>query len=77
MLESWVFWALLAAVMQSVRTAGQKYLVADISPIGATLVRYLFGLPFVAVYLSWLLWDRQVSLPGVSYSFVLYCLAAG
>ena len=77
MLESWVFWALLAAVMQSVRTAGQKYLVADISPIGATLVRYLFGLPFVAVYLSWLLWDRQVSLPGISYSFVLYCLAAG
>jgi len=32
--------------MQSIRPAGQKVLVADISAVSATLVRYLFGLPF-------------------------------
>ena len=77
MLESWVFWAVLAAVMQSVRTAGQKYLVADISPMAATLVRYLYGLPFVAMYLGWLMWDRQVSWPPLTMAFVVYCLMAG
>ncbi|MBT4615344.1 MAG: EamA/RhaT family transporter, partial [Gammaproteobacteria bacterium] len=66
MLESWVFWSLLAATMQAVRTAGQKYLIADISPLGATLVRYLFGLPFIAMYLGWLLVDRGVSIPALN-----------
>jgi drug/metabolite transporter (DMT)-like permease len=43
----WIVLTLLAVVMQSVRTAGQKHLTRDLSAIGATLVRFLFGLPFV------------------------------
>ena len=77
MLESWVFWSLLAASMQAVRTAGQKYLIADISPLGATLVRYLFGLPFIAMYLGWLLVDRVASVPAPSVLFLTYGIAAG
>lgn len=37
--------------MQSVRTAGQKSLSAIITPMSATGVRYVFGLPFAIVYL--------------------------
>ena len=37
--------------MQSVRTAGQKSLSGTISPMSATLVRYVFGLPFAFIYL--------------------------
>lgn len=77
MLESWIFWSLLAATMQSVRTAAQKYLTSDISALGATLVRYLFGLPFAAVYLAWLLTSRAAALPTPSLVFILYGLAAG
>ncbi len=77
MIESWVFWSLLAAGMQAVRTAAQKYLTTDISPLGATLVRYLFGLPFVAGYLYWLLLERPGGFPPVSHAFLLYGLAAG
>ena len=44
MIEHWIFWLLLAEMMQAIRTAAQKRL--DISPLGATFVRYLFGLPF-------------------------------
>ncbi|MGV0034494.1 MAG: EamA family transporter [Candidatus Azotimanducaceae bacterium WSBS_2022_MAG_OTU7] len=77
MLESWVFWSLLAASMQAVRTAGQKYLIADISPLGATLVRYLFGLPFIAMYLGWLLVDRVAPVPAPSVLFLTYGIAAG
>ena len=77
MLESWVFWSLLAAAMQAIRTAGQKYLTAEISPLGATLVRYLFGLPFVATYLIWLLVDRDGPLPEPNVLFLVYGVAAG
>lgn len=77
MLESWVFWSLLAASMQSVRTAGQKVLTADVSPLGATLVRYLFGLPFIALYLGWLMTSRGYSLPVPDSTFLVYGIAAG
>ncbi len=77
MLESWIFWALLAATMQSVRTAGQKYLIADISPLGATLVRYLFGLPFICLYLGWLILDRGMGIPAFSTKILIYGLLAG
>ncbi len=77
MLESWVFWSLLAASMQSVRTAGQKYLTADVSPLGATLVRYLFGLPFIAIYLGWLMVSRSYSFPPLNGTFLLFGIGAG
>jgi drug/metabolite transporter (DMT)-like permease len=77
MLESWIFWSLLAAGMQSVRTAGQKYLIADISPLGATLVRFLFGLPFIAAYLGWLFVDRDASIPDFSGRFLVFGVLAG
>jgi len=38
--------------MQAVRTAGQKSLSANITPMSATLVRYVFGLPFIVIYLA-------------------------
>lgn len=37
--------------MQSVRTAGQKQLTGSVSAMSSTLIRYLFGLPFVIAYL--------------------------
>lgn len=77
MLESWIFWSLLAAAMQSIRTAGQKYLTADVSPLGATLVRYLFGLPFIAIYLGWLMSTRGYELPLMNTTFLIYGIAAG
>ncbi len=77
MLESWIFWALLAASMQSVRTAGQKYLTGHISALGATLVRYLFGLPFVALYLGWLVYRGDPFLPELNSTFYVCAVIAG
>lgn len=77
MLESWIFWSLLAASMQSVRTAGQKYLTGHISALGATLVRYLFGLPFAVIYLAWLLQRSDQSLPELNNTFYLCAVLAG
>lgn len=49
-METWISFTLLAVVMQSVRTAGQKQLASQLSAQATTLVRYLFGLPFAALY---------------------------
>lgn len=52
-MEIWVGFTLFAALMQAVRTAGQKRIAKHISPMASTLVRYLFGLPFVIAYLGY------------------------
>lgn len=50
-MSSWIAFSIFAALMQSVRTAGQKQLTSSLTPMSVTLVRYLFGLPFVIAYL--------------------------
>ncbi len=41
----------MAALMQAVRTAGQKQLSNSVSAMSTTLIRYVFGLPFALAYL--------------------------
>lgn len=67
---------LLAASVQAVRTAAQKYLAGHMSVWSATLVRFLFGLPFAAAYL--LLLERWfgAGLPTLHPRFLLLCAAA-
>jgi len=48
---NWITLTLFAALMQSVRTAGQKELANKVSAVASTHVRYLFGLPFALIYL--------------------------
>lgn len=74
-IESWVLWTLLAAGMQSIRTAGQKYLAGNITPLAATMVRYLFGLPFAILYLVVLVDGRD--LPALNPTFLISGLTAG
>ncbi len=52
----WIALSFFAALMQSVRTAGQKELASTISAVAATHVRYLFGLPFALLYLCLMLY---------------------
>ena len=48
----------LAATFQVARNALQRGLMGDAGPWGATLVRFLFGLPFTLVFVAvcWLVW---------------------
>lgn len=75
--DSWIFWTLLAASMQSVRTAGQKRLSDDITAMSATMVRYLFGLPFAIAYLAGLSSAREIALPPLNPTFLVAGLMAG
>ena len=48
----WILFTVLAAGAQTLRNAMQKELTATIGTIGATHVRFLFGLPFAALILA-------------------------
>ena len=76
MVDSWVVWTLLAATMQSVRTAAQKRLADDMSAVAATLVRYLFGIPFVLAYFA-ILCANAETLPAPNATFLICATLAG
>jgi len=76
-MQTWMLFTLLAVLMQSVRTAGQKQIANRLSIEATTLVRFLFGLPFAAAYCLSLFWrDGQVAFaPGAAF-FTSSSLAA-
>lgn len=46
----WIGLTIFAAFMQSIRTAGQKALGTELSPMTITFVRYSYGLPWAVLY---------------------------
>ncbi|HCM47705.1 MAG TPA: EamA/RhaT family transporter [Colwellia sp.] len=75
-MEIWVYFTLLAATMQAVRTAGQKQLSDKLNSMANTGVRYFFALPFAWGYLLWLLDFREVVVPALNNDFLQYALIA-
>lgn len=78
-ISPWIAFTVMAALMQAVRTAGQKQLSSSVSPMSSTLIRYVFGLPFAIIYLIYItgseLGDILVHAVG-NQRFVLFALAA-
>jgi drug/metabolite transporter (DMT)-like permease len=52
----WLPLALIAGFLQIVRNAAQRGLSDEAGPWGATLVRFLFGLPFALIFLGLAWW---------------------
>ena len=48
----WIIFTLIAAAAQTVRNAAQRELTAKLGTVGATHVRFLFGLPFACLFLA-------------------------
>lgn len=75
-LETWVYFTLLAAFMQAIRTAGQKHLSGQLNAMATTGVRYLFALPFAWFYVWWLLDYKEIQVPSLTPVFLQYALLA-
>ncbi|MTH79529.1 DMT family transporter [Paracoccus aestuariivivens] len=55
----WIPVTLIAAAAQTARNAAQRGLTLEIGTMGATAVRFIFGLPFAIAFLAlWSLWHR-------------------
>ena len=77
MLDLWVIITILAAFSQNLRSAFQKKLQNDLSDIGATNVRFLFGLPFAIIYFLFLHNSYEVTLTSIPNKFILFALIGG
>ena len=72
----WIYFTLLAALMQAIRTAGQKQLSLSLGAMATTLVRFLFAVPLVWLYLYGVAHFTQLDIPDVSKSFIQAALLA-
>jgi drug/metabolite transporter (DMT)-like permease len=70
----WVLFTLLGAVGQTARNAMQRELTPSLGPLGATLVRFLFGFPFALLFLAVVLKWSGLGLPAISREFALWIL---
>lgn len=68
---TWIALTVLAALMQSIRTAGQKRLAESLDVVIVSWVRFLFGLPFACLFFIWLV-PAVFDFNTVSPQFWLY-----
>jgi drug/metabolite transporter (DMT)-like permease len=68
---AWIPIVVAAALAQTARNAAQRTLTAQVGTLGATLVRFLYGLPFAAVAVALLqgFSDAPLSLPAFTGPF--------
>jgi drug/metabolite transporter (DMT)-like permease len=59
----WAYFTVIAAAGQVLRNAQQKELTASLGTVGATHVRFLFGLPFGLLFLAIVLGATRLPLP--------------
>jgi drug/metabolite transporter (DMT)-like permease len=65
----WIPITLAAALAQTFRNAAQRHLTKDLGTLGATLVRFLYGLPFAILWLAALYALTGVTLPAPTWPF--------
>lgn len=67
---AWVAVALIAAAAQTARNAAQSSLTRQIGTVGATQVRFLFGLPFAVVFLALVYLGTGEALPALNVRMI-------
>jgi drug/metabolite transporter (DMT)-like permease len=72
----WAVFTVLAAGGQVLRNAQQKELTTTLGTVGATHVRFLFGLPFGLVFLVLVLLTTGQDLPALNASMLAWSTAA-
>lgn len=70
----WMPITVAAACAQVVRNGAQANLTLKIGTLGATQVRFIFGLPFALVFLALGMWFGEGSIPPVPPAAFAWCL---
>jgi drug/metabolite transporter (DMT)-like permease len=65
----WIVLTVWAGFAQTIRNAAQRSISGEAGTLGATLVRFLFGLPFALLYLAAVLMIREDGLPTTNAAF--------
>ena len=70
----WAIFTVIAAFAQTLRNAMQRELTVTLGTVGATHVRFLFGLPFVVIFLLGVMLAGGTPLPHPDWIFWLWAL---
>ena len=70
----WIPITVWAAFAQTVRNAAQRHLTADLGTLGATLVRFFYGVPFAGLWLFGVESVGHAPFPHASFTFVAWLL---
>jgi drug/metabolite transporter (DMT)-like permease len=73
----WIAATVWAALAQTVRNAAQRHLTGELGTLGATLVRFLYGIPFAALWLLAVHQFSGVALPTPTGKFALWVSVGG
>jgi drug/metabolite transporter (DMT)-like permease len=75
---AWIPITIGAAMAQTLRNAAQRSLTGGLGALGATLVRFLYGLPFAALWLAvaWFGFSADEALPPVTPRFLVWTVVA-
>jgi drug/metabolite transporter (DMT)-like permease len=73
----WIVLTLIAAASQTARNAMQKGLTTTVGTVGATLVRFVFGLPFAVISLIMVVQFTGLALPQITGEFVAWVALGG
>ena len=73
----WIPITVWAALAQTMRNAAQRHLTAGLGTLGATLVRFLYGLPFAVAWLAIVHVADEVAIPAPNTRFVFWVVASG
>jgi drug/metabolite transporter (DMT)-like permease len=72
----WIPLTLFAAAAQTVRNTAQRRLIDELGTLGATLVRFLYGMPLLTLWLVGILMLRDFNSPHLSWSFAGWIVLA-
>ena len=70
----WIPVTVWAALAQTVRNAAQRHLTASLGTLGATLVRFLYGLPFAALWFFIVVMATGAAVPMANSAFLGWVL---
>jgi drug/metabolite transporter (DMT)-like permease len=73
----WIPITIWAAFAQTVRNAAQRHLVADLGTLGATMVRFIYGVPFAAIWLLLVWWATSTAIPALNPTFFGWVFLGG
>ncbi len=76
-MELWIPITICAAFMQNLRSSLQKHLKGQLKTSGATFARFVFAVPFAALYVAILIGLFGYTLPSPNPTFLLYMVTGG
>jgi drug/metabolite transporter (DMT)-like permease len=76
--SAWIPVTVAAALAQTMRNAAQRHLTSDLGALGATLVRFLYGLPFALIWLgtAWIGFANRGAWPAITVPFLVWTVVA-